>query len=186
MAGLPPTISDASVTLTFGSAGVYYGYCALADVKYEFVDLANYGTMSNSVIAQEITKTAQELQNVLARMYQMPYTGSDGGILETLRQVNVDLAVANLIDRFFQGSEGETSTTAALRRSKGELVLADVLNGQIQWQYPFGDATPLAEKPTYPLSAGATIWPDPDTADPLEAAPIFTISRTRYRQGRTI
>lgn len=184
MAGLPPTIADASVSLTWGGAGVYYGYCTIADVGYEFPDKVNFASLTNSIIAQEITNSAQEMQNALARMYQMPYAGTDGGILLTLRQVNAKLATANILDRFYQGSEPTDSSAAAERRSWAELILTDVLNGQIQWQTPFGDAVPLAEKPVYPSSAGATIYPDPATVgDPLEASPIFVMGRTRYRQG---
>ena len=91
MAGLPPTITDATVTLTFGASGQYYGYCTIADVSFEFPDKALFselsGSTGNSVIAQEITYAAQELQEQLALVYQMPYAGTDGGAKKSLAEV---------------------------------------------------------------------------------------------------
>ena len=192
---LPPTITDATVTLTFGAAGVYYGYCTIKDVEYEFSNIDSFAdlwpqpgigagvmTNGNSIVAQEITNAAVELQNALARIYQMPYTGTDGGVQHTLRQINAKLAVANLIDRYLQGHEPDLSPAAAERRSWAELIITDVQDGVIQWATPFGDAIPMSEKPTYPLAAGATIQPDPLSVDPFEANPRFSMGRTRFQR----
>ncbi|HLZ20723.1 MAG TPA: hypothetical protein VKQ30_01185 [Ktedonobacterales bacterium] len=196
MAGLPPTITDATVTLTFGAAGQYYGYCTIRDVDYEFANIANYKDLwpqpgagssvmanGNSIVAQEITNAGVEMQQMLARIYQMPYTGADGGILHTLRQINAKLATANLIDRYMQANEPDLSPAAAERRSWAELMLTDIVDGVIQWATPFGDAVPLAEKPIYPLAAGATVLPDPTSSDPFAATAVFTMGRTRVRRG---
>ena len=185
MAGLPPTIIDASVTLTFGAAGQYYGYCTIADVSFEFPDKALFselsGSTGNSVIAQEITYAAQELQEQLALVYQMPYTGTDGGILLRLRNLNAALGTARLIERYFRGSELNASGAGANLRSEAHLVLTDILDGVIQWAAPFGDAVALAERPVYPRGKGATVLPDPNSADPNAATPIFTMGLTRFR-----
>jgi hypothetical protein len=178
---LPPTITDASVTLTFGAAGQYYGYCTIADVSYEFPDKSSYTTLTNSVIAQAITQAAQEIQDQLARIYQMPYTGTDAGIQNTLRDINAKLATSKLIERYFQGSEPDLSPAAAERASWAALIVTDLKNGVIQWGAPFGDAVPMAEKPIYPMASAATIYPGPNAADPDARAPIFAIGRTRYR-----
>src|SRR5574337_1317307 len=114
---LPPSISDNSVTLTFGAAHVYYGYATIADVSYEFPNTEAFSTLSNSVIAQEISYAAQEMQDQLNYVYLMPYTGSDSGILLTLRDVNAKLATANIIDRYFQGSVPNQSSAAPERRA---------------------------------------------------------------------
>lgn len=195
---LPPTITDASVTLTFGAAGQYYGYCTIKDVLAELSNMDSFtslwpqpgngdgGVMSNgnSIVAQLITATAQELQDQLARIYQMPYAGTDGGILETLRKVNASLAYSELLDRYMKGSEPDESPAAATARSWAELILVDIQDGVIQWAPPFGDAVPMAERPTYPLAAGATILPDPTSLDPYVANPIFTLGqRSRFRRG---
>jgi hypothetical protein len=184
---LPPTITDGTVTLTFGAAGQYYGYCTLADVTFEMPDHADFTTMDNSVVAQEITYAAQELQEQLALKYQMPYTGTDGGILLRLRELNAKLAVANIMDRYFQGSVPNQSEAAAAKRAWVELILKDILDGNIQWTgTDFGDATAMVEKPTYPLSAGATVLPDPNSGDPITSEPLFTLGRFRYKRGTII
>lgn len=187
---LPPTITDnvttPAIQLTWAPQYTYYGYCTVADVEYEFPDQSLYTTLTPSVVAQEITNAGQELQNTLANLYQMPYSGSDGGILLTLRNINAKLATANLIDRYFQGSEPNLSPAAAERRSWAELILTDVINGTLQWGTPFGDAVALSEKPVYPLSAGATVLPDPNSLDPNTANPIFSMGRTRFSRGRVM
>src|SRR5258707_3244543 len=127
MAGLPPTIADGSVTLTFGAAGQYYGYCTIADVGFEFPDKTSFTTLSNSVIGQEIAYAAQELQEQLALKYQMPYVGADAGIQLRLRELNAKLATSNIIDRYFQADEPNLSPAAAERWSYAELVLTDIL-----------------------------------------------------------
>lgn len=181
---LPPTIADGSVTLTFGAAGQYYGYCTLADVSFEFPDKSSYTTLTNSTIGQEITYAAGEIQDLLATRYLMPYTGADGGVQLTLRNLNAKLATANIIDRYFQASKPNLSPAAAERRSWVELVLKDILDGVIQWSGTgFGDATTQPEKPSYPLAKGATIMPDPVLGDEFAQTPIFTMGRSRYRRG---
>lgn len=182
---LPPTIADASVTLTWGAAGQYYGYCTVADVKYEFPTAAGMTQLTNSTIAQEISAAGQELQDQLNLVYSMPYTGADTGITQTLRQINAKLAVANLLDRQFQGSENALSAVAAEHRSWAELIILDLVHGVIQWGPPFGDATPRAEQPLYPTAAGATVMPSPSDSDPYTAAPVFTMSRARFRRTQT-
>lgn len=182
---LPPTITDASVTLTWGAAGQYYGYCTVADVAYEFPTSANLTQLTHSTIAQEISAAGQEMQDQLNLAYVMPYTGVDAGILQTLRQINAKLATANLLDRQFQGSENALSATAAEQRAWAELILLDVLHGVIQWGPPFGDATPRAEQPLYPTSAGATVMPDPNDSNAYTANPVFTMSRVRFRRTQT-
>ena len=184
MSGLPPTITDGSVTLTFGSSGQYYGYCTLADVNFEFPDKSSFTTLTNSVIGQEITYAAQELQEQLTLKYAMPYTGSDGGILLRLREMNAKLCAANIIDRYFQADEPNVSPASAERRSWVELVLTDILNGNIIWTGTgFGDAVAVAETPVYPLAVGATNLPNPLTGDENAAAPMFTLGRFSYRRG---
>lgn len=180
---LPPSISDASVNLTFGAAGVYYGYCTIADVAYEFPNKASYTTLTNSAIAQEIVYAAMEMQVQLDRVYQMPYTGSDGGILLRLRSINVKLATAGLVDRYFQGSEPDMSPAGAERRSWAETNIMDVVNGVEHWETPFGDAIPRVQLPTYNQAAGAQITPTPYDLDPNNANPIFSIGTTRYRRA---
>lgn len=183
---LPPQINDATVTLTWGSAGVYYGYCTVADVEYEFPNKALFAGLSSSVVGQEITNAAQELQEQLALVYQMPYAGSDGGILLRLRTLNAKLATANILDRYVQDSDEESSSSADAARSWAELVLKDILDGNIQWATPFGDAIPMSERPTYPLSSGATVSPNPnvvDLNDPLSINPIFNLGRSPWRGG---
>jgi hypothetical protein len=184
---LPPTITDNTVTLTFGAAGQYYGYCTLADVNFEMPTKGSFTTLSNSIIAQEITYAAQELQEQLALKYQMPYVGTDGGILLRLRELNAKLAVANIMDRYFHGSVPNQSEAAAAFRAWVELMLTDVLKGNIQWSGAgFGDAVAMSEKPVYPLSAGATVLPDPNSGDDITSTPLFTMARFRYKRGTII
>lgn len=180
---LPPTISDGTVTLTFGSAGVYYGYCTIADVSFEFTNKAQFITLTNSAIAQEITYTAQEMQNLLSRLYTMPYTGTDPGILLTFRNINAKLATACLMERYFQGSEPDLSPAALERREYAEAVLTDIINGTLVLSTPIGDAVPLAEKVIYPTSSAATITPNPYFSSAIENSPIFTIDRDRFRDN---
>lgn len=180
---LPPIISDGSVTLTFGAAGVYYGYCTIADVGFEFPNRTSFTTLSNSVIAQEITYAAQEFQNLIARLYQMPYVGADGGILLTFRNINAKLATANLIDRYFQGSEPNLSPAGAERRAYAEEYISDIINGTLVLSPPIGDAQSLSEAVVYPTASAATITPNPYLSSPAEMTPIFTISRDKFRDN---
>ena len=183
MAGLPPTITDPTVTLTWGAAGQYYGYCTIADVQYEFANIEAFTTLTASVIAQEISNAAQEMQDLLDHVYQMPYIGTSANILLTLRDVNAKLATANLIDRYFQGSVPNNSSAAAERRSWAELILHDVLTGAIHWEDPFGDAVARGQLAVYQTSTGATITPNPSMND-LAAKPIFRIGgRDPYRRN---
>lgn len=178
---LPPVINDASVTLTFGSAGVYYGYCTLDDLAFEFTNTEAYTTLDASAKAQCITQAAQELQDQLNHVYEMPYVGSDEGILLTLRDVNAKLAAANVIDRYFLGSVPNKSEHAAQMRSWAELILHDILHGVIHWETPFGDAVARGQLPLYQQSSGASITPSPSASDGSET-PIFSMGRSAYRR----
>jgi hypothetical protein len=182
--GVP--VSGGILKLTWAASGIYYGYATIADVAYEFPNSDSLSLLTSSAVAQEIAAAAQELQNHLARIYQMPYAGTDGGILHTLRQVNAKLTTANLIERFFQGSEPNLSPAGAERRAWAELILTDIANGVIQWSSPFADAVAMGEKPLYPLSSGASILPDPNTFDPNDAVPFFTMGRNRFRSGNVM
>src|SRR5689334_23108696 len=124
-ANLPPSITDAAVCIGFSadgavSTGVYYGYCTVADVTYEFPTAAQMVNLTATPpaihpIGREITLAAFELHKLLEHLYVMPYTGTDAGILATLRDLNAKLATARLIERFYQGSEPNLSPEAALR-----------------------------------------------------------------------
>ena len=181
MAELPPIIPDASVTLTWGAAGQYYGYCTLLDVEYEFANSEAFTTLTASVVGQEISYAAQEMQDLLDHVYEMPYAGTNDGILLTLRDVNAKLAAANIIDRYFQGSVPNSSSAAAERRSWAELILHDLLSGAIHWEYPFGDAVARGQLPVYQTSSGASVTPSPDSGDE-SATPVFSMGRSRYRR----
>lgn len=178
---LPPTITDASVTLTFGVAGVYYGYATIADVKFEFANSASFSKLDNSTVAQEITYAAQELQEVLATTYQMPYAGSDAGILLTLRNVNAKLAAANIAERYFAATVPNASQMAVELRDWAETMVASIQSGLVQWVAPYGDAVPTAEHPTTPKSALTQGSPNPGQDD-SGRDPIFRIGRDmRFR-----
>src|SRR5260370_39556953 len=89
-------VSGGILKLTWAASGIFYGYAAIADVAYEFPNSDSLSLLTSSAVAQEIATSAQELQNHLARIYQMPYVGTDGGIIDTLRQITAKLATANL------------------------------------------------------------------------------------------
>ena len=183
MTALAPTIVDNSVTLTWGPNHQYYGYCTVADVSYEFPHSANYINLTNSVIGQEITNASEQMHELLVHAYVMPYAGADGGILLTLRDINAKLAVALLIERYFQAAEPDVSPAGDLRRVAAMQRINEVLNGSIRWDLPFGDAVSNAMKPVYDVSAAATITPSPNALDG-SGTPIFTIStRSRFRNG---
>ena len=184
MAGqLPPTITDPTVTLTWAAPGQYYGYCTIADVEYEFANTEAYTTLDASTRGQEITYAAQEMQDLLDHVYEMPYTGTSANILLTLRDVNAKLAAANIIDRYFKASVPNSSSAAAEMRSWAELIIHDVLTGAIHWEYPFGDATPRGQLPVYQTSSGATVTPNPSLNND-GAQPIFRIgTRDPYRRN---
>lgn len=180
---LPPTLTLAGVETTFAPANTYYGYCTVADVSYEFPNKASYSTLTDSTIAQEITYAAQEMQVQLDYVYVMPYTGSDGGILLRLRQINAKLATANLIERYFSGGEPDLSPAGTERRSWAELNIMDVIHGVEHWDTPFGDAIARGQNSVYLQAAGAQITPNPNAIDPNNARPIFSIGATRYRRS---
>lgn len=179
---LPPTITDGTVTLTFGAAEVYYGYCTILDVTFEFPNSEAFTTLDHSTVAQEITYAAQEIQDQLAHAYQMPYAGTDSGILLTLRDINAKLATANIIDRYFQGSTPNHSAVAADRRHWAELMILDVLHGSIRWDAPFGDAIAQSQLAVYNTSTGATVVPNPSMGNEA-AKPIFVVGRSSYRRS---
>lgn len=184
---LPPTITDATVTLTYAgvqpgvSAGQYFGYCTVADVKFYFPNLTAYTTLTSSIVGQMVTEAALELQNLIDPIYQMPYTGANGPILLTLRNLNARLATSMLIERYFTGAEPDLSPWAKEYRDYVELLVADLENGKTRWDTPFGDATPRAMMPVYDIASLATIYPNPSVADVSAQQPIFRISRSPYR-----
>lgn len=191
---LPPKITDAAVTISFSADGVtasgaYWGYCTKYDVLYEFPQQAtmttiNPGTSSATAphpIGQEITYAAFELHKLLEHLYQMPYTGNDAGIWGTLRDLNAKLAVSNLIERYFQGSEPNLSQAAAERKAWVAGKVEDLRTGIEQWGTPFGDAVRNAMAPLYDLSAAATVSPSPSSADPNAQTPMFSIGRTPFK-----
>lgn len=180
-AALPPIITDDTVTLTWGAAGQYYGYCTVDDVEYEFANTEAYTTLTASVRGQEITNAAMEIQETLDYVYQMPYTGANEGILLTLRQMNAKLAVANIIDRYFQGSRVAVSPAAEERRGWVAGLLHGLVNGHIRWDDPFGDAVAQGQLPVYQTSSGANITPSPDSGK-ASAKPVFSMGRSRYRR----
>jgi len=178
----PPVITDGSVTLTFGASGQYYGYCTIADVQFEFPNKGSFSTLTNSVVAQEITYAALELQQMLAQWYVMPYTGSSFMVQNTLREINAKLASARIGDRYFSGSEPNMSTAYAAQRAWVELCMTDIDNGRLRLEDPWGDAQPRAMLPVYDLATGATIYPNPSIADATAATPIFTIKRPTFKR----
>ena len=178
---LPPTITDGSVTLTFGAAGVYYGYATIGDVRFEFANAAAFSKLDNSTVAQEITYAAQELQEVISTIYQMPYTGSDPGILLTLRNVNAKLAAANIADRYFAATVPNASQMAVELRDWAETMVASIQSGLVQWGAPYGDAVINGEHPVTPKSALTLGSPAAGQGDG-GSTPIFSIGQDmRFR-----
>jgi hypothetical protein len=185
MASSPPKIVDNSVTLTFAvdgiSSGAYWGYCTLADISYEFVRVASFTTLTNSVIGQEITGAAFELHQLLDHLYVMPYTGSNSGILESLRNMNAWLTVGRIVNRYYSGAEPDLSLWAAERHQWVAGKIEDLRTGIENWDTPFGDAVVQAQKPVYQLSKAAFGYPNPNATDPNAQTPIFTIGRTPFK-----
>lgn len=189
---LPPSITDATVNLPqlagWPPANTYYGYCSVAQVKAEWASgvLAEMTTLDSTSVAQGITYTANELHDALARYYAMPYVGTDNGVKLTLQQINTWLAVAYLIDRYYQGGEVNASAIGAERRAMAEALLLDIQTGRTMWGAPFNDAVAQAEKGTYPLASGVTIQPDPTDPDPMRANPVFVMGRSLFRRDGVI
>src|SRR5258706_7670960 len=168
---LPPAISDANVTITWAPASTYYGYCTVADVRFElpkiaeYADVSSIGPTSSTLIATYISYAAQEMQDALALYYVMPYVGTDGGVKLTMRTINVNLAVANLFDHYVGGNLETTSQVAVVRRAYAELLIVDIQLGKTQLATPFGDAVRNPESPTYPRSSLARVKPNPGASD---------------------
>ncbi len=183
---LPPAISDANVTIVDMPASTYYGYCSIAAVRFElpkiseYPDLATVNATSSSIIATYITYAAQEMQDALALYYVMPYVGTDAGVKLTLRDINVNLAVANLFDHYVGGNLEATSQVAAVRRAYAELLIVDIQLGKTQLATPFGDAVRNPESPTYPRSSLARVNPNPGASDG-SGTPKFSMQRSRFR-----
>lgn len=193
MAELPPLIVDNSVTLTYSftygtttyASGAYYGYCTIADVKYEDPSVAVKSGMTNNVIAQEIAYAAVQLDEFIHYVYVMPYAGNDHRILQRLRELNAKLAAANLWDRFLNQAEPTAGSPASVRlRQYVHEVVGDIVSGAIRWDAPFGDATPQARTPVYDVSTQVSVTPDPNAGDD-SADPIFTLMSpgTRFRSN---
>lgn len=188
---LPPTITDSQVTLTFGTAGQYYGYCTVADVRYEFPNISSYSDLatdnakSRSIIGQEITYAAQELQDALILIYVMPYTGTDGGVALTLRNINAKLAAANLIRHYYDGAMEGSGQAYQELRAWAEVLIKDIQDGVTQLSTPFGDAVAQAEHPVYPRSALARVSPNPGATDGSQV-PKFSMQRSRFKPDELI
>lgn len=180
MPGLPPAIADNSVVLTWRSPATgYYGYCTLADVEFEFVDIDSYTSLTASAVGQEITNAAVEIQELLEHLYVMPYTGTDGGILATLRDINAKLAAANLIDRYFAGSLPNDSSAGVGLRRFAEAIIVDIRTTNIRWDAQVGgDAQPQVTMPVYDKARLAQIYPPPDSQS---NTPRFLIGRSKFR-----
>lgn len=199
MDALPPTITDSTVTLTYAavqsgvSSGEYFGYCTIADVKYEFPELVMYPDLTdptsapamngNTRIAMEITYAAQELQAELAHFYTMPYSGSSGNILLQLRELNAKLATARIIERYFRGASPNASQTAAEIQAYVAEFYTSIADGKVRWDAPFGDATVRAMLPVYDLSSGNSITPNPGAFDGSQTPLFSVVGIPRYNGG---
>src|SRR5260221_3963203 len=181
---LPPAITDANVTIVDMPASTYYGYCSIGAVPFElakiseFPDLATVNATSSSIIATYITYAAQEMQDALALYYVMPYVGTDAGVKLTLRDINVNLAVANLFDHYVGGNLEATSQVAAVRRAYAELLIVDIQLGKTRISTPFGDAIPKDRKSTRLNSSLARVQPNPGASDG-SGTPKFSMQRSR-------
>lgn len=196
---LPPTITDATVTLreagfiTGISAGQYFGYCNIAGVQYEIANIAEMPQLvtsptdlGRSRIAQEIFGAAVELQVELDHFYVMPYTGTDNNVLSQLYDLNAKLATARILKRLYAGAETTASAAAAELESWVAEVYAAIKAGKIRWDQPFGDAQPRAMNAVYDLSTAITNAPSAQDAG-LSAVPMFRISTsTRYSPERVM
>ena len=193
---LPPTISDATVTLSYAgfipgvAANQYFGYCTVAGLRYEFPNLDSYSDLfpspaGNSILAEEITTTAIQLQDMLDHYYQMPYTGAASVILVTLFKLNAKLAVAKLLDHYAAGEFENASGVSAMLQAEAGAIVQDIREGVIRWDPPFGDATPRPMLPIYDTAqavsiSGSTPW----AADPASATPIFSIGKSPFRPNQ--
>lgn len=188
---LPPAITDATVTLTFAgvipgvATGHYYGYCTIADVKYEFTNLSEFPELTdataapamngNTRIAMEITGAAMELQAELDQFYVMPYTGTAAFVLLQLNELNKKLAAARIFKRFFRGAEPDMSPAADRLEQDVAAFFHSIKEGSVRWDAPWGDATSRAMLPSYDLASGLSITPSPSAADGSQNT-IFTIT----------
>lgn len=181
MTAAPPTIADAAVTLTFGAPNIYYGYCARADVEFEFVNKANLTTLTPSAVAQEITYAAIELHQLLDPYYVMPYAGADFSVLHTLRELNAKLAAIRLMNRYFLALDG-VSAAAAGYETYVQGRLRDLTQGHERWDPPFGDAVPQPNLPIYARSA--QVAGQPSAALGEDGAALFDYPDAgRFRHG---
>lgn len=189
--GLPPEIANVGVTLTFSftnnsgtvrSSGYYYGYCTIADVQFEFANLRGFTTLTDSVIAQEICYTSLRMQEVLDRVYVMPYEGSVQVILQKLRELNAKLAASEIIERYYTGSSPNASEHAMRLLTEVTDTLAAIEAGLIRWDDPSGDATSRASLPVGSRDQMMTGNPDPYSGEST-ATPVFTMDQLRFRGG---
>lgn len=194
---LPPTITDADVTLReVGaipgiSAGQYFGYCTVAGVAYEFANLAEMPQITGSPtattksrIAQEIFGAAVELQAELDHYYVMPYTGSSPNILAQLFDLNAKLAAARILKRLFANQEtAQSAGVAELDAWVSEFYHA-ISAGKVRWDDPFGDATPRVMLQVYDLASGLAGFPSEASGD-ASKEPLFRLGQpTRFQRGR--
>lgn len=206
MAKLPPTVVDATVTLTYSftdnggttyATGAYFGYCTVADVRFESPMLdatSGYSTLQssvaapngNSAIAQLIAYTAlNDLHHMLNPYYQMPYSGTDQGILQTLRMLNAKLAAARVFDRLLRGVEpGPDPNVAMALRAEAELIVHDIMSGAIDWS-DVTDIVVRARKPALHGGADATSTPATTASDGSQV-PIFSMSNGGTRFSRRL
>lgn len=186
MPALPPAIVDAGVTQKpyswIAATNTYYGYCTIADVQQEFLDLQNMPSSVNSknFMAQMITDTAIEMQNALELVYVMPYAGVNLAILGTLNKINRKLAASEAIARVFGANEPDATTWGAAQREYAESCLVGIFDGEEQWAPPFGDAQAQPDKAAYPRSALNVYSPGPSDTNGQE--PIFSVAQTRINR----
>ena len=196
---LPPTITDATVTLREAgfipgiTAGEYFGYCNITGVQYEIANIAELPQLvtsptdlGRSRIAQEVYGAAVELQVELDHFYVMPYTGTDNNILSQLYDLNAKLATARILKRLFAGAETTASAAVNVLETWVTEFYQAIAAGKIRWDQPFGDAQPRAMNPVYDLSEAITAAPSALTPGcGLAASPMFRISTsTRFEQER--
>lgn len=193
---LPPTITDATITLPFATyipgvtAGHYYGYCKIDFVRTLYPAISEQSQLTNDAtgntrIATEIFGAAVEIQDELDHYYAMPYSGTSDVILSTLMEMNAKLAVARLLDRMYVGQEGGRSEIAGHYRQHVTDLYFSIRNGSIRWDTPWGDATARAQLPVYDLSTASTISPNPnDLSDPGSVPKFQMGGRTAFsREG---